>query len=400
MVEAGRGGCAVTDRQWLQDRFTQIFGPGPVRIFFAPGRVNLIGEHTDYTGGYVLPAALSFGTQVAVRPRRDGRYRLASTHYSEQVECRKDRIVYRQKEGWANYPKGMIGQFAEKGAALPGADLLFHGDMPQGAGLSSSASIELATAVALAALEEGAWPMLELIQMAQRAENAFIGVQSGIMDPFASGMGQADHAVLLNCRTLEYRHVPLSLKEYRLVITHTNKARTLTGSKYNDRRRECEEGFHQLKRRFPKPAVLGEVAVKEWLTHRKGIASPLYRRRLEHVVTENQRVLDSATALESGDLSRFGKLMKESHRSLRDDYEVTGPELDALFDAAVSFDGCIGARMTGAGFGGCTVNLVRRERLQDFKRHVTEGYTQQTGLTPRFYAAEIGAGAREITEEV
>ncbi|WP_425437234.1 galactokinase [Melghirimyces profundicolus] len=383
----------------MREEFTKVFGPGPTRLFFAPGRVNLIGEHTDYTGGYVFPAALSFGTWAVVCPRRDGVYSLASTGFPERVVCRRDGIRYRQEDGWANYPKGVIRQFAEKGATLKGADILFHGDMPRGAGLSSSASIELATAVALAALEEGEWPMLDLVRMAQRAENEFIGVQSGIMDQFSSGMGKADHAILLNCRTLAYRYVPLELKNFRLVIVHTNKTRTLTDSKYNERHRECLEGFRQLRHRLPFAGVLGEVKVEDWVSHRNAVESGLHRKRLKHVVTENRRVVDSAAALESGDLFRFGELMKESHRSLRDDYEVTGPELDVLFEAASSFDGCIGARMTGAGFGGCTVNLVHRDRLRGFREHVTERYSERTGRNPLFYPAEIGEGAREITEE-
>ncbi|EGK13289.1 galactokinase [Kroppenstedtia eburnea] len=388
-----RGGEAA------REAFKGVYGPGEVRLFFAPGRVNLIGEHTDYTGGYVFPAALTLGTWAALRPRKDGVFRLASTRFAERAEFRADEVRERREEGWTNFPKGMIRELADSGAGLPGADILYHGDLPPGAGLSSSASIGLVTGVALAALEDRRWRMLDLIQMVRRSENRYIGVQCGIMDPFASGMGKAGHAILLHCRRLDYRHVPLKLGDYRLMIIHTNKVRELAESRYNQRRRECEEGFRQLRQRLPEATDLGSVGEEAWLEAREAVESPLLRRRLAHVVTENARVLRSEQALVAGDLHRFGELMKESHRSLRENYEVTGRELDTLFEAAIQVPGCIGARMTGAGFGGCTVNLVHREALETFRRRVGEQYIAETGREPVFHETAIGDGAREIGEE-
>lgn len=383
----------------LKQEFVRLYGADPERVFFAPGRVNLIGEHTDYNGGHVFPAALTFGTLVAVRLRKDGRFRLASLQFPDRVELEAGDVVYRKEDGWANFPKGVIHQFLHYGVRLPGCDMLFDGDVPLGAGLSSSASIELATATALAAVSGVSWPMSRLVRLAQRAENDFVGVKCGIMDQFASGMGKADHAILLHCDTLDYRYVPLYLGDFRLVIVHTNKSRGLAGSKYNERRQECEAGLRELKRKLPELKSLADVAPENWEELKKTVSSDLLRRRIRHVVTENARVLRSAEALASGDLHAFGRLMKESHLSLQRDYEVTGPELDTLFEEASRIEGCIGARMTGAGFGGCTVNLVHRDILEDFRKHVEASYRRRTGLTPRFYQPGIGDGAREIFRE-
>ncbi|BCU82204.1 galactokinase [Polycladomyces abyssicola] len=390
----------MAGENWFSE-FERRFGDGgEVRVFFAPGRVNLIGEHTDYTGGYVFPAALTFGTWVMVRPRRDGWFRFASRQMEREVHCRVDEIRYRSEDGWANYPKGIIRQFLEQGVQMDGADMLFHGNIPMGSGLSSSASIEMATAVACQALAGTDWPMVELVKMAQRAENRFIGVQCGIMDQFASGMGRKDHAILLHCDTLRYRYAPLELGDYRLVITHTNKPRELADSKYNERRAECEEGFRQIRPWLENATCLGEVDVDTWQRVRERVSDPTIRKRLTHVVEENARVHASVEALEQGDLIAFGRLMMQSHESLRDLYEVTGKELDALFDAARQVDGCIGTRMTGAGFGGCTVSLVHLDALGTFQEEVGKQYERQTGLTPTFYTAEIGDGAHEVSEEV
>lgn len=380
----------------LEREFGRLYGAEPERVFFAPGRVNLIGEHTDYNGGHVFPAALTFGTLVAVRTRKDGRFRLASRQFANRVEVGKGEVAYRKEDGWANFPKGVLHQFLVRGVQLPGCDMLFDGDVPLGAGLSSSASIELAAATAIAAVGGLSWPMLRLVRLAQQAENEFVGVKCGIMDQFASGMGKADHAVLLHCDTLKYRHVPLRLGNYRLVIVHTNKSRGLAGSKYNERRQECETGLRELRQEFPGLTSLGDMCPEEWEQVQGRVSSERLRRRIRHVVTENNRVLRSADALESGELRTFGRLMRESHLSLQRDYEVTGPELDALFEEANRVEGCIGSRMTGAGFGGCTVNLVHRDALEDFRARVEEGYRRRTGLTPLFYCPGIGDGAREI----
>lgn len=385
----------------LMEQFEQVFGASEetLRIFFAPGRVNLIGEHTDYTGGYVFPAALSYGTYAVVKLRRDGKFRLASTSFEKRVEFDWNDVVYRAEDEWANYPKGLIGGFLERGYRLSGCDILFHGNIPNGAGLSSSASIELATAVALKTLNDIPESMLELVKMSQAAENRFVGVNCGIMDQFAVGMGKADHAVILKCDTLDYRYAPLTLRDYKLVITNTNKRRGLADSKYNERRSQCEEGFRMIQQYLPSVSNLGDVIPEQWEKVADQVDSPLIRKRLEHVVNENARVIASVSALEDGNLIEFGRLMIQSHESLRDLYEVTGLELDTLFEEARKVKGCIGTRMTGAGFGGCTVSLVHQDAVADFQRNVAEGYYSKTGLKASFYICDIGDGAREVTRE-
>lgn len=379
-----------------------------IRLFFAPGRVNLIGEHTDYTGGYVFPAALTFGTWAVVRARDDGKYQFASTGFSGVVSCHRANIVYKEEDDWANYAKGVVKEWAAYVAKRPelgtvenvltGADVLFHGNIPHGAGLSSSASIEMVTAVTLMNLASLSVPMIDLVRLAQRAENNFVGVNCGIMDQFAVGMGKKDHAVLLKCDTMNYEYVPLRLGDYRIVVTHTNKRRGLADSKYNERRRECEQGLVQVQHHLPHIDRLGDLRQTEWVSIRDNIPAGTVRKRVEHVVSENERVRSAVTRLRDHDLVSFGQLMYKSHESLRDLYDVTGVELDALFSAARNVDGCIGSRMTGAGFGGCTVSLVRKDKLDAFQRSVSQSYTAQTGLIPDFYVCHIGDGAKEITE--
>lgn len=381
--------------------FEDYFGTGgePVRLFFAPGRVNLIGEHTDYTGGYVFPATLQYGTWVAVRAREDRTFRLASTMFDKQITCQPGDLAYRAEDQWANYPKGIMKQLASLGLSLVGCDMLFHGNVPSGAGLSSSASIEMVTALAIASLAQADLQMIELVKLAQQVENQYIGVNCGIMDQFSVGMGKADHAVLLRCKTLEYRYVPLSLGDYQLVIINSNKRRELTESKYNERRLECEAGFALIQKYLPNATDLGSVRPEEWERVKCAVPVETIRKRLEHVVNENERVLQSTKALEAGNLQGFGQYMFESHESLRDLYEVTGAELDALFEEARRVEGCIGSRMTGAGFGGCTVSLVHREQVATFQQQVTAAYQKRTGLIPDFYKCEIGDGTRELKRE-
>ncbi len=382
----------------LRQRFEQIFNETDeaLRVFFAPGRVNLIGEHTDFTGGYVLPAALTYGTWAVVRRRKDRKFRLASTSFDERVEFDATGLDYRGEDGWANYPKGVIREFDQLGIRLSGCDMLFDGNIPKAAGLSSSASLEMVTAFALQQLENIDQSLLELTQLAQRAENQFVGVNCGIMDQFASGMGKAGHALLLKCDSLIYRHVPLSFGDYQLVLTNSNKQRSLTESKYNQRRQECEAGAIALLKYLPYVSCLGDVTLEQWKTVHKKIRTPEIHKRLDHVVHENARVLTSTLALEAGDIKTFGQTMIKSHESLRDLYEVTGLELDTLFDQARQVVGCLGTRMTGAGFGGCTVSLVHEKAVGDFKAQVTQGYQAKTGLTPTFYKGESGDGTREI----
>lgn len=379
--------------------FQEAFGYRKgIRLFFAPGRVNLIGEHTDYNGGYVFPAALTYGTWAAAVPREDGIYRFRSANFSSGADIMAADITYREEDDWVNYPKGMLQeliQFSSPGH-FKGADIIFYGNIPNGAGLSSSASIELVTGLALSKLAGLNIEMMELVKMGQYAENRFVGVNCGIMDQFAVGMGKKDHAIALKCDTLSYHYVPVNIEGYKMVITNTNKRRGLADSKYNERRRECEEGLRLLQAELPNIRSLGDVTLTEWELTRHVITDPVIVRRVEHVVTENERVLKAMKALEDNDLSTFGRLMKESHLSLRDLYEVTGEELDALFEEASKIGGCIGTRMTGAGFGGCNVSLVKEEAMKEFQESVAENYQARTGLKPTFYVCDIGDGAKEI----
>lgn len=380
-----------------------LFSPGPdieVRVFFAPGRVNLIGEHTDYNGGYVFPAALRLGTWVFVRERLDGVLRFASTAFSEIVTAQVGELVYRADEGFANYPKGALWALEQLGARMRGGDFLFVGNLPHSAGLSSSASVELATTVAADALLDTRFDRITLIKASQRAENEFLGVNSGIMDQFAVAMGQVDRALLLHCGSLEYEAVPLVLDDVQFVVMNTCYKRGLADSKYNERFTECQEAVRILQEVRPGLQYLAELSKDEWPSVAPVIADLVIRRRAEHVVLENARTLEAAEVWKAGDAKSFGELMNASHCSLRDSYEVTGQALDALVDAAWRAPGCIGARMTGAGFGGCAVALVYRDQVPAFIAAVKDGYKELTGIDGEFYLGEIGAGAREVTEEV
>lgn len=395
------------ENQQLISQFKEEFGYAEnVRLFFAPGRVNLIGEHTDYNGGFVFPAALTYGTWAAVSARQDGIYRFRSANFPGQsVECSAaEGIVYKKEDDWANYPKGVLKELVEleggeKTSQYTGADVLFYGNIPNGAGLSSSASIELVTGLALSKLANVEVEMLELVKIGQRAENRFVGVNCGIMDQFAVGMGKEGHAIKLDCDTLEYAYVPVKIDGYKLVITNTNKRRGLADSKYNERRSECERGLAIIQQQMPDVHCLGDVSYNEWVKVKGSIDDEVIRRRVEHVITEDDRVLQATKSLQENDLATFGELMKQSHESLRDLYEVTGTELDTLFEEAAKIDGCIGTRMTGAGFGGCNVSLVKEEAVASFKQQVAENYSARTGLEPTFYVCEIGEGTKEILLE-
>lgn len=386
----------------LRKRFAERFGDAEgVRCFFAPGRVNLIGEHTDYNGGLVFPAALTFGTYALAKPRSDGLYRFRSEQFAAAADTAAADVRHRPEDDWANYPKGVLAELLklEDGAyagLLRGADILYAGNVPNGAGLSSSASIELATALALCSLAEMKLPMLELVKLSQRAENRFVGVNCGIMDQFAVGLGKRDHAVMLQCDTLDYQYVPFRIDGCKLLITNTNKRRGLADSKYNERRQQCEDGLKWIKEKLPHLGSLGELSLAQWGQVKDVIPDPIVARRVEHVVAEDERVLAARARLEQGDLAAFGGLMRASHESLRDLYEVTGFELDTLYEEAAAVEGCVGTRMTGAGFGGCTVSIVRDEAVEAFQRLVAERYTAKTGLVPSFYVCEIGDGAREL----
>lgn len=382
----------------LKQEFEKVYGNSEnVRVFFAPGRVNLIGEHTDYNGGHVFPCALDVGTTALVKERDDQTLRFYSMNFAEKgvIEANVNELVYKKSDDWVNYPKGVIDTFQKAGHKLSnGLDILYFGDIPNGAGLSSSASLELVTSVMINELFGFQVEMLDMVKYSQKAENEFVGVNCGIMDQFASGMGKKDHAVLLDCQTLEYHYTPFHLEDYALVIANTNKSRGLADSKYNERRAECERALKQLQKELDIQS-LGDLTVDEFEAHKYLIENETDRKRAKHAVSENARTLVAVDKLNEGDLAAFGKLMSASHLSLRDDYEVTGKELDALVEAAWNED-ALGARMTGAGFGGCTINLVKKTDLDTFIENVGASYEEATGMKADFYTVAIGDGAREL----
>jgi len=364
-------------------------------VFFAPGRVNLIGEHTDYNGGYVFPCAISFGTYLIIRANHDKVIRLATTNFSYKAEIALADLRVKHGNEWVNYPLGVFDQFKKRGFTVTGFDLLYSGDIPNGAGLSSSASIEMVTAVALDSLLETAMNRVELIKIGRAAENEFVGMNCGIMDQFAIGMGKKESALALNCRSLEFQHVPLLLGDYKIVIANTNKRRELADSKYNERVAECAVALENL--RSAKPMVdLSSMSIDEFNKHSHLIADETIRKRAQHVISENNRVIDAIAALIGQDLVTFGKLMNQSHVSLKEDYEVTGFELDTIVNEAWQVNGVLGARMTGAGFGGCSVNIVRHDKIDEFINKVGYNYTEKTGLVADFYIASVGNGAGKL----
>jgi len=384
------------DLKVLKSDFEKLYGKPADALFFSPGRVNLIGEHTDYNGGYVFPCAVSYGTYLLVRKNNSRLLRFAYANLDERSDVSVDNISQPlDGDVWINYPLGVMDQFKKKGINIEGLDLLYSGNIPNGAGLSSSASIELVTAVMINDLFGGNLPMMEMVKMSQGAENQFVGVNCGIMDQFAVGMGKKDHALALKCDTLEWRAIPLNLDGYKIIISNTNKRRGLADSKYNERRSECEQALKELNEegRFQ---TLSDIDLDTFNQISDRLSSDVLFRRARHVITENQRVLDAMKALENDDIQKFGQLMNASHVSLRDDYEVTGPELDTLVEEAWKTEGVIGSRMTGAGFGGCTVSLVKQDKVDNFINQVGPAYEKRTGLKPLFYIADVGDGARRL----
>jgi galactokinase len=385
------------DSDHLREEFFKIYGgraSDPV-LFYSPGRVNLIGEHTDYNGGYVFPCALDFGTSLLIRKTGGGVIKLNSLNIPGEVVIPVSSSYKAVRDSWTNYPIGVIHEFAKKGISAPGMELLFFGDIPNGAGLSSSASIEMVTAVAMNDLTDAGLPMIELVMMGQRAENSFVGMNCGIMDQFAIGFGKKDHAINLNCDTLEYQYAPVNLGSRRLVITNTNKLRGLTDSKYNERRAECDRAVELISHHH-RLRNLSELAVSDlWMLDRY-IADEVVRKRARHVITENGRTLDAIKALEQNDIEKLGRLMNESHDSLCTDFEVTGKELDTLVYEGRKLPGVTGTRMTGAGFGGCTVSIIENSHADDFMEKLGKIYTAKTGLTADFYLPGIGDCARRI----
>ncbi|MBO9598474.1 MAG: galactokinase [Cohnella sp.] len=391
----------MADVTSLKQQFVQRFGgdASDISVFQAPGRVNLIGEHTDYNGGAVFPAALTFGTTLLIAPRQDGKLSFASTNFPYSLAISADDIAFAKEHDWANYPKGIVWELAQQGVGLSqGYSFFYHGEIPNGSGLSSSASIEVVTAYALLTLEGQPTDTVEIARWSQHAENEYIGVKCGIMDQFAVANGRKDHAILLDCDTLDYKLVPFRSGDYRIVIGNTNKRRGLVDSKYNERRSECDQAVADLKAAFPDLALLGQLNPAQFEAHQHLIKNETVRRRARHVIEEIDRVQQSMAVLGKDDLESFGKLMNASHDSLRDLYEVTGKELDAMVDAARKVPGVLGSRMTGAGFGGCTVSLVHRDSVEKFISDVGKEYETETGLRADFYVCDIGDGVREIKE--
>lgn len=383
----------------LKTAFIELYGESEENIqgYFAPGRVNLIGEHTDYNGGYVFPCALSFGTYLFVRKNNKRVLNFATTNFDHRARISLDKIYEKEGDSWTNYPLGVFNELRNRAKEVEGLDLLFSGDIPNGAGLSSSASIEMVTGTALNDIFGFGIKKMDLVKIGQKAENNFVGVNCGIMDQFACGMGEKDHALFLNCETLAYEKVPLILNGIKIIISNTNKRRGLADSKYNERRSQCEKAVEEISKVKPIPN-LSHLSPDEFKNLSKNISEEVVKRRAQHVISENDRTLKAIAALNKGDIKEFGELMNQSHNSLRDDYEVTGTELDTLVEEARNIDGTIGSRMTGAGFGGCTVSLVKEESIEEFIRTVGKNYEQKTGFSPDFYIAEVGDGAKKLEE--
>ena len=382
----------------LYNKFKNLFGYEAESKFFAPGRVNLIGEHTDYNGGHVFPCAIHKGTYALVKKRDDKKFRMYSENFENLgiIEFLLDNLVNEKKHKWVNYPKGVVKMFVEAGYKInSGFDVLFYGNIPNGSGLSSSASIEIVTSIILKDLYNLDIDMVEMVKLSQKAENQFIGVNSGIMDQFAVGMGKKDNAILLDCNTLKYGYAPVILKDEVLVIGNTNKKRGLADSKYNERRAECEEALKDLQKELDIQS-LGELSVEEFNKSEKLIKNEINRKRAKHAVYENQRTIKAQKELMEENLEEFGRLMNESHVSLRDDYEVTGIELDTMVEIAWNQEGVIGSRMTGAGFGGCTISIVKKDAVDKFIENVGKEYKEKVGLDADFYVVNISDGAKKL----
>ena len=382
----------------LNTKFAEIFGPKETTQYFSPGRINLIGEHTDYNGGHVFPASITYGTYGVAAPREDTKVLVYSTNFEDigVITFDLNDLAYAKKDNWANYVKGMVLKLKEAGHTIDhGFDLLVEGTIPNGAGLSSSASLELLVGVMLEDLFNLDTDRLELVKTGKKVENEFIGVNSGIMDQFAIGFGDVDQAILLDTNTLKYEMVPVKLDGYAVVIMNTNKRRELADSKYNERRSECEEALARLQKQLDIQS-LGDLDEATFEANTALIGDNTLIRRARHAVTENQRTLEAKAELVQGNLEAFGKLLNASHYSLRHDYEVTGIELDTLVDAAQAQGGVLGARMTGAGFGGCAIALVKEENIPVFKNNVYDDYMKTVGYAPDFYVAHIGSGTTKI----
>jgi galactokinase len=381
----------------LRQAFIHQF-PGhesPARVFRASGRTNLIGEHTDYNDGFVFPAAIDRATWIATAPRNDRLLKIHSEHFNETIEFNLDEKNAAPRKHWNDYVRGVAIMLQKSGVAVPGADILIRNDVPLGAGLSSSASLEVAAASALTALAKYQLTKLEIAQLCQRAENEFVGARVGIMDQFVACFGKSGHAIFLDCRSLQHQAVPLP-ENIRLVLCNTMVKHSIAAGDYNSRRKSCEEAVARLAKVIPGIRALRDVT-PDLLQRHAHLLSDVLFKRAHHVVTENARVLAAREALMNSNLELFGDLMQESHASLRDDYEVSCKELDVMVDLANNFADCFGARMTGGGFGGCTINLVRSDAVEEFAIHMREGYQGATGIAPEIYSCTAADGASEIT---
>lgn len=381
----------------LKSAYEATYQKPATDVFFSPGRVNLIGEHTDYNGGFVFPCALSFGTYLLIAPNNEQKTNFRSLNMEQVYSLGLDELTAPlPNKAWANYPLGVFAQFIKRGVSITqGYDILFWGNVPAGAGLSSSAAMEVVTAYALNELLATGYDLTELAKIGRAAEHEFAGVMCGIMDQFASAHGKADHAIYLNCDTLEYQLVPVKLDGVKVVVANTHSPHKLDSGSFNDRVRQCQLAVEQINSLRP-IKNLAELSQADFEQVKDAITDEVAHRRARHVVGEVQRTKDAVEALQGGDIITFGKLMNQSHISLRDDYEVTGLQLDSLAEAAWKVEGVLGSRMTGGGFGGCTVSLVRDEAIPAFIEQVGKEYTEKTGLKADFYIAEIGDGAHRV----
>lgn len=384
----------------MLEKFNEVYGEGgDIREYFAPGRVNLIGEHTDYNGGHVFPCALTLGTYGLARKRKDRKLRFYSMNFSRLgvLESSLDDLVPSENAGWTNYPKGVIWAFEKRGYTFDtGVDFLIYGNIPNGSGLSSSASLEVLTGLMLKDLYGiEKLTMQDLALIGQYSENNFNGMNCGIMDQFASAMGKKDCAIFLDTSTLEFEYAPVKLKDARIVITNSKVKHSLVGSAYNDRRNECETALRELQTVVDIEA-LGELTEEEFEAHKDVITSDICRKRAKHAVYENQRTIRAVKALKEDNVEEFGRLMNDSHVSLRDDYEVSCQEIDILVDLAWKIPGVVGSRITGGGFGGCTVSIVKNDAVDDFVKTVGEKYEEAVGHEAEFYVVDIGDGAHRI----
>lgn len=383
-------------REQLIAQFKEIFGAdGDIRTYFAPGRVNLIGEHTDYNGGHVFPCALTIGTYAVARKREDQQLRFYSVNFEKLgvIESALDDLTPSKKAGWTNYPKGVMWAFEGRGYKLPtGLDILIYGNIPNGSGLSSSASLEVLTGVLLKDMFGFDVSMVDIALIGQYSENNFNGCNCGIMDQFASAMGKKDHAIFLDTNTLQYEYAPVILEDAKIVIINSKVKHSLVDSAYNDRRNECETALKELQE-VVDIQTLGDLTEEEFEAHKDAIKDPIRVKRAKHAVYENQRAIKAVEALKANDVETFGKLMNASHVSLRDDYEVSCEEIDVLVDLAWETEGVIGSRITGGGFGGCTVSIVKNDAVDNFISKIGAAYKEKVGHEAEFYVVDIGDGA-------